>query len=355
MKIKIKGRTISEIKRKVNKKIHLKLADEIKIKHVDEIAIVPILKCNLNCIMCHQKQVKNKKEMSFEDFRIILKQLKKAKVKKISLVGGEIFVHPRMWDFIIEMERMKFKYDISSNLFYVPGIENFKYLKGLEMVTTSLDGDEEIHNNIRRNPLAYQNTTKNIKILLKDKIRVDVACVVQKTNFDKLEYIIDSVCKLNITHITCLIENSIDEDLKSQIEKKINAEIYLSSLKNPNGELTEKEFKQIPTKVKNMKEIAKKHNIKIGFSLQLLNPEVLNKETSLKNYTCSLFKGYNGMVFPDGTFNTCGFTKFLGNYNLLNNTPLEILNSEVYLKKRMQFKKYGANEMCRKCCALKIK
>lgn len=359
MKLKHKG--FREIARKVRKRIRLKLADEIHIKHVDEIAIIPVLKCNLNCVMCHQGEIKCTQNMTLEDFKKILYQLKKAKVTKISLVGGEIFVHPQIWEFIKIMEKMKFRYDLSSNLFNVPGIENFKKLKGLEMVTTSLDGNKEVHNKIRRNPQAFQKTTMNIRKLLQDKIWVDVACVVQKTNFDRLEEFLEFICRLGVKSVTYLVENTLNEKEKKQARKQLkevigeDSEIYVSSIKNPLGKLNEEDYKLFPKKIHNLKKIAKKYNIDLNLPIQMTCPRVLFKKTSLRNYTCGLFKGYNGLIYNDGYFNSCGFVRFKGDHSLLDKTPLQILNSKPYFKKRVFFKKYGALEKCRMCCALKEK
>jgi len=354
----LKGKDFKEIARKIKKRIRLKFSDGIHIKHVDEIAITPILKCNLNCVMCHQGEIKCTPNMSIEDFVKILKNLKRSNVTKISLVGGEIFVHPKMWEFIKIMEKMGFKYDISSNLFNVPNIEIFKKLRGLEIVTTSLDGDEEIHNKIRRNPQAFQRTSENIKKLLKEGIRVDVACVIQKANFDRLEEFLEMICKMGVKSVTYLIENKISEkekkDSKNQLKTIIgeDSEIYISSIKNPLGELNEGDYKRIYKKINNLKKISKKCGINLNLPAQLIHPEVLFKKTSLKDYTCSLFKGYNGLIYNDGYFNSCGFVRFIGEHSLLNKTPLQILNSPPYVKKRIFFKKNGALEKCRMCCAL---
>ena len=142
-----------KIIRKLKKKFFMKLSNGIKIRKIDELAITPTMKCCLNCTMCHQKEIKHWPNMSYESFKKLLINLKKENVSKISLVGGEVFVHPEMWKFIDLMESMKFQYDLSSNLFFVPGgVEKFAKLKGLEMVTTSIDGVNEQHSKIRGVP-----------------------------------------------------------------------------------------------------------------------------------------------------------------------------------------------------------
>ena len=108
---------VRKIIRKIRKKINIMQSNGICIKHVDEVVICPTLKCNLNCVMCHQAEIKCHPDMTFDKFRKILINLKKDNVSKISIVGGEIFVLKDVWKFIFLMERMRFKYDLSSNLF----------------------------------------------------------------------------------------------------------------------------------------------------------------------------------------------------------------------------------------------
>jgi MoaA/NifB/PqqE/SkfB family radical SAM enzyme len=345
--------------RKIKKKIYLRNFDGLIIKKIDEVVINPILRCNLNCVMCHQGEIKCKKDMSLEKFKEVLKNLKKGKVTKVSLIGGEIFVMKNIWKYIYLLEKMKFKYDLSSNLFNVPNLERLSKLKGLEMVTTSLDGNFEVHNKIRRNPEAFQNLVKNTKKIVEMGIPVDVACVVQKANIDILENIAKIICYLGAKSMIFLIANKITLKEKKEAIKEIEnltgkkADYYVSAIKNPLGDLEEEDYKKIPKKVEIIKKIAKKNKVKLSFSLQMIDSKILNKKNPLTNYTCSLFNGFGSYVYEDGILNTCAFTKIDGEkFDLSKQPPLKILNSLEYKKIRARFKKFGATEKCRFCCAL---
>jgi sulfatase maturation enzyme AslB (radical SAM superfamily) len=347
--------------RKIEKRITFKLSDEVKIKKVEELAITPTMKCCLDCAMCHQKELKHWPNMSYADFRALLFKLKKAKVRKISLVGGEIFVHPDMWKFIELMEKMKFQYDLSSNLFSVPNIERLRKLKGLEMVTTSIDGPREIHNKIRGVKEAFEKTQLNIKKLLSWKINIDVACVVQKANYHYLEELILELCKMGIKSITLLLENTLTKEQQSTNKRfikritNLDSNILVSSIKNPLGSLNEEDFKKIKGIVPSLKKIVSQYGANLHLASQFIYPDLLTEESSLKNYTCGIFKGYNMIAYNDCSLPFCGFITFGENYSLLKGKPLSIVNSKEYLKLRKAFKKHGALPMCRLCCALKKK
>jgi MoaA/NifB/PqqE/SkfB family radical SAM enzyme len=320
------------------------------------------MKCCLNCAMCHQRDIKDWQNMDYEKFKKLLIKLKKQKVKKISLVGGEIFVHKEMWKFIELMEKMKFQYDISSNLFFVPGgVERFGNLKGLEIVTTSIDGIGKQHDEIRRVPKAFERTMENIEKIIKMKIPLDVACVIQKHNFLDLEKIVEFLCKKGVKSITLLIENNIskeekkfNEDLIKKITEK-NAQVLVGCGKNPLGKMEKEDWKKVFNKIQNIRNISKKHKCTLNLSYQLINPKVLNKNFPLKDYTCGVFKGYNNVIYNKGELPFCSFILIEGNHDLTKEKLLEAYNSKEYIKLREAFKKFGALPMCRMCCGLKKK
>jgi len=349
-----------ELKRRVLKRIRIKRADGIVIKHLDEVDIVPTLKCNLNCVMCHQSEIKCKPNMSLDDFKLIVSRLKKEKVSKVSLVGGEILVLPEIFEFIRELENNKIYYDLATNAVLLDGekIKKLKNLKFLEKITTSLDGDKEIHNKIRRNPVAFQKTIENIRRLLDAGFRVNVGCVVQKANFKDIERIFNLICGLGVRDISFLLENYIEDGEKRASEgiiKKItekNAEIFTISKENPLGRLNEIELSMLKEKFERIKVLAKRRGVSLGLPVQFLVKDILRKDYSLKCFTCSIFKGYNMQVNNDSTLSFCPFISLGEDFSLKRRSLLNTANSSEYLSLRRLFHKNGALPICRRCCAL---
>ena len=353
-------RTIKEIIRKISKRLFLRSADGIIINKIDEVDIVPTLKCNLNCAMCHQAQIKHKESMTLDNFKKIIIKLKGIGVTKISLVGGEILVLPDIWNMIEFLEEMKIKYDLATNAVLLNDdlINKIKKLKYLEKISTSIDGDRILHNKIRGSEIAYDRTINNIKKLLAAKIRVNVGCVVQKENFNKLEEIFDNLYSIGVKDISFLFElrvNDIQKEVTKKIIKKItgkDAEIYISSTKNRLGELTEEELMLITSKFEKIKARAKERGVSIGLPIQLSDKGVLSREYNPRDYTCAIFKGYNLQIFTKGEFNFCPFISLGDEFSLNNKKPFEIQNSKEYVSLRSAFKNSGVLPICRNCCAL---
>lgn len=352
---------LDEILRKIKKKIQIYFANGIYIKNIDEVDVVPTLKCNLNCVMCHQAEIKCKKNMSLDNFKKIILKLQKSGVKKISIVGGEVFILREVWDMISFLEEIKMKYDLATNavLLNEEDLKKMKALKYLEKISTSIDGELEVHNKIRRSKIAYDKTINNVKRLIQIGIRVNVACVVQKENFKKLEDIFENLYKMGVNDISFLYELRVTDDEK-KITKKIideitkkSSEIFISSTKNSLGELSKEDCSLITTKFEKIKKRAKKLGILVGMSIQLSDKKVLGDEYNPNKYACSIFNGYNFQVYTRGELTFCPFISLGEEFNLIDKGVFETLNSNEYILLRKYFKKNGVMPVCRRCCALK--
>ena len=70
---------------------------------------------------------------------------------------------------------------------------------GINAITLSLDGFEEQHNAIRRNPHSFQNAIRALRAIVSSGIRYDVVTCVTPDNFDTLSnfktLLIDEGCK----------------------------------------------------------------------------------------------------------------------------------------------------------------
>ncbi len=80
--------------------------------------------CNKSCNFCFQKGVKFDSMMSFEDFRKVIEWLdqleffQKAESRKISLIGGEPTLHPKLKDMIQLLKEKNIKATIFSNFVF---------------------------------------------------------------------------------------------------------------------------------------------------------------------------------------------------------------------------------------------
>jgi len=174
------------------------------------------LACNLNCQMCHQKNIRAKHEEEVDLNRIgrIFDNMKSLGVTQVNLIGGEFFINKEKAFKIIDMlEEKSMLYSIATNSTMLTP-EDICHLNmgwGLMEIDISLDGFKDTHDSIRGVPGTFDKTVENIKIIKNYGIPVMLVCVVQKKNLDELPEFIRFVKSLNVDSLTLVQEYSANE------------------------------------------------------------------------------------------------------------------------------------------------
>lgn len=148
-------------------------------------------RCNCRCKHC-APQVYTGKEVEMTSQKLI-EQYERSKFLKntpVSVAGGEPFLKEDLDEFILYLDTHKIPTVISTNGWFTDKIE--RLIDKLEDNKTvrfaiSIDGPEQMHDEIRRCKGIYQRAVQSA-ILLHDRgFQVQVNMVVQKDNLDNLE------------------------------------------------------------------------------------------------------------------------------------------------------------------------
>lgn len=156
-----------------------------------EFLYLPTTRCNCRCRHCAPQVYTGKsKEMTSRE---MIEQYEKSyflKNNSISVAGGEPFLKEDLDEFIVYLDEKKIPTVISTNGWFTDRIEKLvNKLKDTETVrfAISIDGPEEIHDEIRRCKGIYQRAVQSA-LLLKDRgFQVQINMVVQKGNLEYLE------------------------------------------------------------------------------------------------------------------------------------------------------------------------
>lgn len=160
-------------------------------------------KCNLKCKHCMAPTVDKCTELSDERIKKLMSELTENNISKIMFTGGEPLLVDRIFDYIKMATDNKILVDLNTNLTLLDDIKAEKLKSsGIREVTTSIDGDEIIHCNIRNNKFSYQKTINAIKLLVNNDICVDVVCTVMKSNLHKLKEVVEVCNKLGVSSLT---------------------------------------------------------------------------------------------------------------------------------------------------------
>ncbi len=163
-------------------------------------------RCNLSCKHCYQDTRFLKKEISADNFIVILdkfiEQIKKWKLKKtrISITGGEPLIRSDFFYLIEKIYENKslFLYGILTNGTFL-NEKNIKKLEnlGLGYVQISLEGMEKINDSIRGKGV-FKKAVNAAKLLRKTSIALNFSMTITKANLKDVPNVINLSKKIGI-------------------------------------------------------------------------------------------------------------------------------------------------------------
>ena len=156
-------------------------------------------KCNLHCKMCYinfpsmwkKKTIDGTMELTTEQIKKVFDKI--PKITHITLIGGEIFARKDIFEILDYFQERGTLVRLSTNLTMIDdvGIERLKKYKNIEAIGTSIDGDREVHNDIRdpKQRKAFDQTIETIG-KLKNHFFVGVLSVIMDDNLEDLPKIV---------------------------------------------------------------------------------------------------------------------------------------------------------------------
>lgn len=177
-------------------------------------------RCNLSCIHCH-RGLKNTKDLEFNTFKKIIRELRLMNVFNINISGGEPTLISKLPEMISFVDKAGMKITISTN-----GVAlNKKLIKacsysGLKNIQLSLDSfDSSKHDYIRGVQGAFSSLTKSIKLLRFFKIQFSIVTTLVNQTPEEYSKIIDLAYEMNASaHKTnTMISQGEGKKLKTRI------------------------------------------------------------------------------------------------------------------------------------------
>lgn len=153
-------------------------------------------RCNLACKFCGRRLLREK-EMTTEEIKNCMTEFKKMGTAFWSFNGGEPLLRTDIEELIKFGKNLGFKCSMSTNGTLIS--KNIEKMKNLDLVLTSIDGPEKIHDAIRGEG-NFKRTIEGLKLLKKNKIPAFVVTVIHKNNIEHLGEICDLVKKYDCFH-----------------------------------------------------------------------------------------------------------------------------------------------------------
>ncbi|HOK41428.1 MAG TPA: radical SAM protein [bacterium] len=196
-----------------SKQIYKYYNGQIKIRELPKFYwIEPTNHCNLQCIMCPNKEIKNKGIMDFELFKKIIDEIKQSAKSVFLFGGGESLINKNICYFIEYCKKNQIRPLLHTNAVLLSNELSINLIKsGLNYISFSFDGyDKKNYERIRANA-NFERTLENIIIFLKkNKEAQKKVYTVFQVMIDK-DYDFTDFEKQKQKMIKLLKENYIDE------------------------------------------------------------------------------------------------------------------------------------------------
>lgn len=329
--------------------------------------LVLTYRCNLRCKMCGQWGEKGRtkefskdliyKELNYEEYKIIIDDVAKYK-PKVMLIGGEPLLY-RDWEKLANYIKSKrLLTEITTNGILLK--ENAEKLLIFDTINISLDGPEEINDEIRGINGGFLKVMEGIKEMenLKRKRNfkkpyVNICCTISSYNYTHLSSLVEEILKENIEislllfqHLEFVEENTLQENKILWREKFSEESDYWRCLCQKENIIDgEKLFQEI-SRIKKIKTEKIKF---ILFEPDFKKEELISfyKDKQLKKLKEKCLAPWQEIfIYPEGNVWTCpGLV--MGN---IKSEPLSsIWNGEKYRNLRRVLNQIKIFPVCKSC------
>jgi len=177
-----------------------------KITSLPIVILMPHSACNCRCVMCDiWKDNKNLKQLTEGDIHDLLFSLKRLGTQQVLMSGGEALLNPNFFRFCQILQAQKIKISLLSTGLTLKKNAT-ELLQWVNDIIVSLDGNEEIHNQIRNIPCAYDKLKNGVQYIKKidPDYMISARTVIHRLNFRYWPDIIESVKRIGLDQISFL-------------------------------------------------------------------------------------------------------------------------------------------------------
>jgi Fe-coproporphyrin III synthase len=290
-------------------------------------------RCNLRCLMCIQYHQPSQapqelswydpqRELPLSTWTSLLDQVLSYR-PSLYLTGGEPMMYPHFEEFFLAAKSRGFLVHLQTNGTMLAPKAELLVTQGLDWITVSLDGPEEVHDRIRGQKGVFRRTTDGIKALMQTRQRLNhpgpilvLNCVISKDNYELLDHLVPLALDLqaDILQVQHTIFDWPDNVERHNLlaAKKLPQTLGLEEI----AAITAGEFYQSKIEVKDLPVLLAKvekvrrqaeGKIKIQFIPKLtetaFEPYYLRPRHPFKPDCNSLWK--ESRILPDGTVSPC--------------------------------------------------
>ena len=165
-------------------------------KNMDHISWNVTKKCNLYCKHCYRESSPHEEiddELTTEEGKKLLRDMKKANLKTIVFSGGEPLLRPDIFELIEYAWSLDMMPLMGSNgTLITPAVANKLRSSGLKAIAISIDSlNKEVHDDFRGKKDSLEKAMSGIKNCIDANLRVQINTTISRYNLDDLDEIME--------------------------------------------------------------------------------------------------------------------------------------------------------------------
>jgi Fe-coproporphyrin III synthase len=307
------------------------------------VILMPHSACNCQCVMCDiWKGNHNLRQLSERDVEGLMESLHRLGTQQVLMSGGEALLNPNFFRLCAILKKEGIRITLLSTGLVLSRHAD-QLLTGVDDVIVSLDGDEQLHDQIRHIPGAFRKLKEGVRLLhsKRQDYRITARTVIHRLNFRHWPAIVDAALDMGLDQISFLPADVTSEafnraepwDAPRQHQILPAAEELpelIEALIRDRRKLFDSRF--IAESPNKLRKIGRYYTASYG-----LNPFPFKK--------CNA-PWVSAVVEADGTVRPCFFLPSLGNIH--EQALGDILNSSEAIEFRKALD-MDSNETCKRC------
>ncbi len=333
-------------------------------------------RCNLNCHMCIQHRhdrgdssnlpwYDGNQDLPLSAWIDVLDQAARFR-PVVNVIGGEPTLYPHFRELIQAIGERKLCFEVTTNGLLLTGLAEELVRQRPFIIFVSIDGPEDVHDEVRGLKGCFQKATEGIRALVEERKKQKKAapyiflnCTISKVNLDTIDQMVDlavdlGVDTLQFLHVVFDTKSNVDRHndiCTSQWAQEHGFNLIAPSM--PEGEyyehlLTEEDVATLTEKIALIREQAR-GRMELRFIPELdsakMTPYYFDLDYPFPNRCNSLWLSQR--IMPDGSFSPC-LHVVAG--NIKEQSLLEMWNGEQMGGFRSLIDK-GLYPACVRCCS----
>lgn len=191
--------------------------------------------CNLRCSYCNFPYL-DRRQLTLEQIETLFDRLHRLGVRRLGLVGGEPLLRDDLADIVASAKRHEMFVTLNTNLTLAERRPDA--LAKVDLIFTSLDGDESQHN-ANRGQRAFAGVLNAVGELRRRGKKVVLICVVTANNLDAVDWLLATANELDVeVHFqaqcteTKIVRGQVSPDIENQCWRDFWRDL---SLRKANG------------------------------------------------------------------------------------------------------------------------